>query len=142
MNKAKVLLSVLSVLMLMAPSVSLADTTLTPASNCTIPPDHGVWADDGHLTLLGCIKSDIWNAAINAQAHGTNLPVFFYPKVVTDQYGIPYPCEEFLVHGCVDPTAAPGYDTYIRTLGKELVSNGYHAGDFGGRFDKLMSAVR
>jgi len=62
-------------------------------------------------------------------------------QVVTDKYGIKYPCENWIPL-CVDPTMAPGYDTYIRGLGKELVSKGYHAGDFGGRFDGLLKAVR
>lgn len=136
----KIVVSGLFIATLLSPFAASA-ATVSGVPGCSVPPDHGIYSYDG-TKLEGCITNAAWDAAMAAQQHGTDLPVFTYPAVITDKYGISYACEAFITHGCVNATGTPEYDTYIRALGKELVSKGYHAGDFGGRFDGVMAAVR
>lgn len=136
----KKIIVALSLAAVFVPFAAFASPTNT-IPGCTIPPDHGISSEDG-TKWTGCITAAAWDAAMAAQQHGVNLPIFMYPAVVTDKYGITYPCEAFLTHGCVDATKTPEYDSYIRSLGIDLVQRGYHAGDFGGRFDGVMAAVR
>lgn len=130
-----------SVVLLFALPLSTFAYSVPLPAGCNVPPDHAVW-NDLNNAVVSCISASAWDAALAAQSHGTALPVFFYPQVVTDKYGISYDCAVWMPHGCVDATKTPEYDTYIRALGQDLVSQGYHPGDFGGRFDGVMSAVR
>lgn len=139
MKKFVIVLAVAFAVVSAAPAAMAFSVALPPG--CSIPPDHPIW-NDLNNAVTSCISGAAWDAAMSAQQHGVALPIFKYPATITDKYGITYACEAFLVHGCVDATKTPEYDTYIRNLGHELVSKGYHAGDFGGRFDGVMAAVR
>lgn len=57
-----------------------------------------------------------------AQTHGEVLPVFYYPQTVTDDHGVTYVCEQFLVHGCVDATKTPEYRAYMQDLARQLIA--------------------
>lgn len=126
-------------LAMFAPLAAFAAPTNT-IPGCTIPPDHGISNQDGTM-WVGCITAAAWDAAMAAQQHGVDLPVFVYPATVTDKYGITYDCAIWMPHGCVDATKTPQYDSYIRTLGAEVHQNGGHLGDFGGRFDGVLKAI-
>lgn len=134
---------IIAAVLALAPFTSFASTTATTTPNapgCSVPPDHGVYSYDG-TQLVNCITNAAWDAAMAAQQHGVALPVFKFPAVVTDKYGITYDCASWMMLGCVDATKTPEYDTYIRGLGHELVSKGYTAADWP-RFAGVINAVR
>lgn len=136
--KQKIGVAIVSAIVGLVPVAAMAATPSFPG--CTFPPDHAIWNLD-NTAAVGCITDVAWKAAEAAQSHGTDLPVFKYPATVTDKYGITYTCEAFLVHGCVDATGTPEYDSYIRGLGKIMLSSGFSVTQFP-MYAKLLQAVR
>jgi hypothetical protein len=125
-------LAAFAVLVLVLPGVSLASTTdKTPSgdtipSECSIPPDHGVYTDDGLNTLLGCITKADWDAAManqNAIGH-VNLPEFAPGTSITDQHGVTFECSAMVVTNtvCVNVTGTQWYINDMNGIAQTLIA--------------------
>jgi hypothetical protein len=95
---------------LFAPLVSLAAPTgWKPASDCVVPPDHGIW-DDTNTYLTGCITDEAWQAAAAASNEDqSKLGAFIFPSgtAKVGSNGVTYVCPWwFGIFSCILPTEA------------------------------------
>jgi hypothetical protein len=125
-------LSIVLGIALLVPSLAFASTTDknnsgdTIPSECHIPPDHGVYSNDGLNTLLGCITAADWNAAIAAQngVGNVNLPEFAPGTSITDQHGMTFECSAMVVSNtnCVNVTGTEWYINDMNTISQALIA--------------------
>jgi hypothetical protein len=110
-------------------SALAAPTGWKPADQCTVPPDHGIYSDDGFNTLVGCITDEAWQAAAAAQAaqSGQNLPVVAAGVTVTDEMGVQYTCPSYVFQGCYDLTHTDAYRSAMQGLARQLLAEGFTA---------------
>jgi hypothetical protein len=94
-----------------------------------VPPDHGIYTDDGTNTLVGCITDEAWQAAAAAAAAANvqNLTVVAAGVTVTDEMGVQYTCPSFVFQGCYDLTHTTAYRAAMRSLAEQLVAEGFTA---------------
>jgi|HubBroStandDraft_6_1064221.scaffolds.fasta_scaffold1330654_2 hypothetical protein len=118
------------VLTLAFPLTALAAPTgWKPADQCTVPPDHGIYSDDGLNTLIGCITDEAWQAAAAAQAaqNSENLPVVAAGSTVTDEMGVQYTCPWYVFEGCYDLTHTAAYRSAMQSTARQLIAEGFTA---------------
>lgn len=108
-----------------------------PASQCHVPPDHGVYSEDD-TTLLGCITMQAWNDAMTEQAarNSENLPHLAPGGRVTDEHGIVYDCPSFISQGCVNITGTKWYVDDLNGIAQTLIAI------YGGKANAEANAPR
>lgn len=102
-------------------SLALADSA-TPASQCNVPPDHGIYSDED--ILIGCIPAAQYSAAVAAQAglSAQKLPLVAPGASVTDQYGVTEGCPAFYHNDCVSLVGTAQYMESMQSLARQLVA--------------------
>lgn len=125
------MLAVLGLLALGSARAFAADGSLS-VDKCHVPPDHGIYSDDGKNTLISCITQEAW---ANAQANASstqNLPTFRAGAKITDEHGVSDSCPSFYFMGCVDYTRTAQYRSYMNNVAKQLI--GYTGSKVGAKF--------
>lgn len=93
---------------------------LVPPAGCSIPPDHGIYADD-MSAIVGCIKAAAWSAAQASGSNPADLPHIANGASVTDEWGFTDSCPFWYFGGCVDVSRTPEYRSAMTLLfGKAL----------------------
>ncbi len=113
-------------IVLTVPALTFAATDIHGVI-CQVPPDRGIYSDDGKNTLVGCnTAEDVARARADAASQNAQkLPVVAIGTTVKDQYGVSTVCYAGNISGCYDITRTQEYRVSMQNLARQLLTNGW-----------------